>query len=95
MGRVTFSLFNREFQFISEKDDDSKLKELAEKFEQKLEEIKNETNEIDFIKLLVYLSINLFNENLKLKEQIAKNDNVEQENIILQIIDDIKKVINK
>ncbi len=95
MGRVTFSLFNREFQFISEKDDDEKLKDLSDKFKQKIEILKNETNEEDSIKLLVYLSINLLNENLKLKEELEKNNSFEQENIILQIIDKIKKTINK
>lgn len=95
MGRVTFSLFNREFQFISEKDDDDKLKDLSNKFKQKIEILKNETNEEDSIKLLVYLSINLLNENLKLNEELEKNNSFEQENIILQIIDKIKKTINK
>jgi len=95
LGRVTFSLFNREFQFISEKDDDEKLKDLSDKFKQKIEILKNETNEEDSIKLLVYLSINLLNENLKLKEELEKNNSFEQENIILQIIDKIKKTINK
>lgn len=95
MGRVTFSIFNREFQFISEKDDDLKLKMLAETFKDKIEKLKNDTNESDTIKLLVYLSINLLNENVNLKEELDLKNSKENENTILQIIEKIKKTIEK
>lgn len=95
MGRVTFSIFNREFQFISEKDDDVKLKMLAETFKDKIEKLKDDTNESDTIKLLVYLSINLLNENINLKEELDLKNSKENENTILQIIEKIKKTIEK
>ncbi len=95
MGRVTFSIFNRDFQFISEKDDDEKLKDLAQKFKEKIEILKNETGESDTIKLLVFLSINLLNENIKIKEELDNSNSTENENIITQIIEKIKNITNK
>ncbi|MCR4422341.1 MAG: cell division protein ZapA [Spirochaetales bacterium] len=95
MGRVTFSIFNRDFQFISEKDDDEKLKDLAQKFKEKIEILKNETGESDTIKLLVFLSINLLNENIKMKEELDNNNSTENENIITQIIEKIKNITSK
>ena len=95
MGRVTFSIFNRDFQFISEKDDDEKLKDLAQKFKEKIEILKNETGESDTIKLLVFLSINLLNENIKIKEELDNTNSTENENIITQIIEKIKNITNK
>lgn len=95
MGRVTFSIFNREFQFISEKDGDDKLKMLSEIFKDKIEKLKKDTNESDKIKLLVYLSINLLNENINLKEELDLKNSKEEENTILQIIEKIKKTIEK
>lgn len=95
MGRVTFSIFNREFQFISEKDDDQKLEELANQFQEKIELLKNDTKEVDPLKLLVFLSINLLNENKKLKLEIEKNDFSDEESKIIQIIEKIKKITKK
>lgn len=95
MGRVNFSIFNREFQFISEKDDDEKLKELAQTFEEKIELLKSETKEVDTIKLLVYLSINLLNENIKLKEELENSNIKQEESLITQIIEKIKKMTEK
>ncbi|GEM_PF-1942243 len=95
MGRVTFSLFGRDFQFISDKDDDEKLVNLAELFQKKIELLKKETKESDSLKLLVFLCINLLNENLKLKEEINKDNSKENESIILQLIEKIKKTTNK
>jgi cell division protein ZapA (FtsZ GTPase activity inhibitor) len=95
LGRVTFSIFNRDFQFISEKDDDEKLKDLAQKFKEKIEILKNETGESDTIKLLVFLSINLLNENIKIKEELDNSNSTENENIITQIIEKIKNITNK
>jgi cell division protein ZapA (FtsZ GTPase activity inhibitor) len=95
LGRVTFSIFNRDFQFISEKDDDEKLKDLAQKFKEKIEILKNETGESDTIKLLVFLSINLLNENIKMKEELDNNNSTENENIITQIIEKIKNITSK
>jgi len=95
LGRVTFSLFGRDFHFISDKDDDEKLKQLTEQFQQKIELLKKETNETDSLKLLVFLCINLMNENLKLNDEIIKNNSLENDNIILQLLDKIKKTINK
>jgi len=95
LGRVTFSLFGRDFQFISDKDDDEKLVNLAELFQKKIELLKKETKESDSLKLLVFLCINLLNENLKLKEEINKDNSKENESIILQLIEKIKKTTNK
>ncbi len=95
MGKVTFSIFGRDFQFISDKDDDDKLKNLAELFKEKIEILKKETNETDALKLMVFLCINLIKENTFLKEEISKNYSKENESMILQVIEKIRKTVNK
>ena len=39
MGRVGFSIFGRDFQFISEKDDQQTLSDLVSEFQSKIEQL--------------------------------------------------------
>ena len=95
MGRVGFSIFGRDFQFISEKDDQQTFSDLVSEFQSKIEQLQEETLEKDTIKLLVFFCINLLNENNKLKRELLKVDDVDIEKEIEDIILKIDNLLEK
>lgn len=68
MGECRFTLFNRELRIISENADNERLKMLVALFTEKIEDLRRMTKEEDPVKVLVFLGLNLLDENHRLRK---------------------------
>lgn len=98
MAKLTLELFNKEFAIISENKNEIELKNILEIFKQKVEDIEKNYKIDNPLKILVYLSINLLDENINIKKQsilnnLKNSDNEIDENNFSQLINKINRVL--
>jgi len=74
MAKIKFEIFSKEFFLSSEEATEKELENLVKVFKEKLNNLERSLKIDDNIKLLVYLSINLLDENIKLKKQSIENN---------------------
>lgn len=80
MAKITLELFNKEFAIISDNKNEIELKNLLEIFKEKVKDIEKNYKIDNPLKILIYLSINLLDENINIKKQkilenLKNNDN--------------------
>ncbi len=90
MSQIHFTLFGKEFQISSNQDNEAHLRKLISIFQERIEQIKDKSKEEDAIRLLVYLSLNFLDENIKIKK--AEIESKISPTINKEIIDKIERI---
>ena len=69
MAKITFEAFGKEYTITSNQDDQQHLENLVATFQDRTEDLQKSSEINDPLRLMVYFSINLLNENIKIKKK--------------------------